>query len=73
MNQPKHPILRLRQHLDLTQRELSELTGVCQHLISYYERWHKRPLGKNAMKFIVFANRVNFPLSLDEFYPPNYD
>lgn len=63
-----HPLLRLREKLNLTQHELSRAAHVGQSNISHYECGSRYPVVKTAIKLIRFAKSKGMTILLHEFY-----
>ena len=53
-------IQALRHHLNLTQREMSELLGTRQQTVSEWETGMYKPRGASAMLLSMVAERAKF-------------
>jgi DNA-binding transcriptional regulator YiaG len=58
-------IRALRQHLDMTQQQMSDELGVRQQTVSDWERGYHRPRGGMARLLTIVAERANFGYHID--------
>ena len=63
-----NPILKLRQHLALTQHDLADNLGIAQPNIAHYESGTRHPIVATAFKIMDFAKKHGMDIKLHEFY-----
>lgn len=63
-----NPILRLRQKLNLTQHELSRVTGIPQGTLANWEKGRRHPLIRRAFSLIEFAKSKGITIDIHELY-----
>lgn len=56
----------LRKKLGFTQIKMSEVLGVTQTCVSFYERGDSYPCGRSRKKYIELAKSIRYPLRIEE-------